>query len=684
MRTFIKLAVFVLVAASFVKPAQAATPNLSINRESGDNYRITVNNANSYSQVTLSRRQTTQLWTVISNYGQTDGSGYFSNLENIGSDGTNNVIEYYVAVGGLQSSIVQTYPGSGGGCTYNCGNNNLSLSQTNVSLNVGQNTTVTAYNYSNSLFVSNNTNSNVATVSINGSSINIYGQNTGTTNITVCSNSFSQCATIYVTVGNSGGCTYNCGSFSLSQTNVSMNVGQNVTVTANNYTGSLYVGSNSNSNVATVNVYGSNITLYGQSSGSSTRTICASNTNQCVSIYVTVSGTNTGNITFSQNFVSLNLSESKTIYVYNNGSFGNSYYVSSNTNPNVVTVSQSGSSLNLYGQSVGNSNITVCLSSSNSSCGTLYVTVGGGTNGNLTFSQNNPSLNANQTMYISIYGANNNVSFYVQNNTNSNVASASIAGSSLYLQGLNQGSTQVTVCQTSSSNCGSVFVTVSGGSSGGNLYFTSLNLPQPTVGQYYSQQLQASGGTTPYTYTLASGNLPSGLSLSGNGQIFGTPQNNQSAYFVVRVSDYYGRTQTASLTLTPSGVLGGSTYRNGQLISENGTVYIVYKNSKSGFVSRAVFEGFGFSFGQVVNTGFTGIPSSGYIIGTSNTSHPWGSWVKSGSTVYFVHESGLIPVPDYFTFQNNGGEDRLVVAANTYDFRLPQLSVMVANDARLR
>ncbi|MEI8344481.1 MAG: putative Ig domain-containing protein [Candidatus Omnitrophota bacterium] len=40
-------------------------------------------------------------------------------------------------------------------------------------------------------------------------------------------------------------------------------------------------------------------------------------------------------------------------------------------------------------------------------------------------------------------------------------------------------------------------------------------------GYYYYQTLTASGGVTPYTWAIASGGLPIGLSLSSSGVISG-------------------------------------------------------------------------------------------------------------------------------------------------------------------
>jgi hypothetical protein len=132
------------------------------------------------------------------------------------------------------------------------------------------------------------------------------------------------------------------------------------------------------------------------------------------------------------------------------------------------------------------------------------------------------------------------------------------------------------------------------------------------------------------------------------------------------------------------GVLGASTYKNGELLKEGGTIYIIYRNSKSGFANFSAFSGFGFSLSNVLDAGYVNVPTSGYVISTASASHPWGSWVKSGNTVYFVHEQGLIPVPDWNTFISNGGQAHLIVNSNQYDFYVPMLSVMTYNDSRLR
>src|SRR6185503_5800136 len=52
---------------------------------------------------------------------------------------------------------------------------------------------------------------------------------------------------------------------------------------------------------------------------------------------------------------------------------------------------------------------------------------------------------------------------------------------------------------------------------------TSSPLPVGTIGLAYSQTLVAAGGTPNYTWSLASGTLPPGLTLSATGTLSGQP-----------------------------------------------------------------------------------------------------------------------------------------------------------------
>jgi hypothetical protein len=111
---------------------------------------------------------------------------------------------------------------------------------------------------------------------------------------------------------------------------------------------------------------------------------------------------------------------------------------------------------------------------------------------------------------------------------------------------------------------GVCFVTVTGAS--GTPYFTvnpastltinTTSLPNGTVNSAYSYTLSASGGTTPYTWSIISGALPAGLSLnSSTGIISGTPTTVQTANFTVQVSGGGTATRDFSIVVNPVGTL---------------------------------------------------------------------------------------------------------------------------------
>lgn len=82
---------------------------------------------------------------------------------------------------------------------------------------------------------------------------------------------------------------------------------------------------------------------------------------------------------------------------------------------------------------------------------------------------------------------------------------------------------------------------------------TSSPLPGATRNHSYSTTLHATGGTPGYTWSLVSGSLPAGLSLSSGGVISGTPTTNGTKTFTVQVRDSVGNTATKQFSLTVSG-----------------------------------------------------------------------------------------------------------------------------------
>jgi len=84
------------------------------------------------------------------------------------------------------------------------------------------------------------------------------------------------------------------------------------------------------------------------------------------------------------------------------------------------------------------------------------------------------------------------------------------------------------------------------------LSITTTSLPGGTLNQPYSVTVGATGGATPYSWSISSGSLPPGLSLGPTtGTISGTPTSAATYSFTVRVTDSSTPTaQTATQALT--------------------------------------------------------------------------------------------------------------------------------------
>ncbi len=78
---------------------------------------------------------------------------------------------------------------------------------------------------------------------------------------------------------------------------------------------------------------------------------------------------------------------------------------------------------------------------------------------------------------------------------------------------------------------------------------TTSSLPDAAVGSAYSQDLSASGGAAPYSWSLTSGSLP-GLSLASDGTLSGTPTSAGTFRFAVQLTDYSNPAQKASAALS--------------------------------------------------------------------------------------------------------------------------------------
>ncbi|HWE00175.1 MAG TPA: putative Ig domain-containing protein, partial [Bryobacteraceae bacterium] len=82
-----------------------------------------------------------------------------------------------------------------------------------------------------------------------------------------------------------------------------------------------------------------------------------------------------------------------------------------------------------------------------------------------------------------------------------------------------------------------------------SLQITSTGLPSGNVGTAYLATLSTSGATGAVTWSRTSGTLPSGLALSSNGTISGTPAAVGDSAFTVQAIDSTGLSASASFTI---------------------------------------------------------------------------------------------------------------------------------------
>jgi len=103
------------------------------------------------------------------------------------------------------------------------------------------------------------------------------------------------------------------------------------------------------------------------------------------------------------------------------------------------------------------------------------------------------------------------------------------------------------ISATEGTNIGSTLLTVQAGP----LSITTTSLPNPAKNLAYSASLTASGGTAPETWSIASGGLPPGLTLTASsGVITGTPAATGIFTFTVVAGDSSARVETAMKPFT--------------------------------------------------------------------------------------------------------------------------------------
>jgi hypothetical protein len=135
----------------------------------------------------------------------------------------------------------------------------------------------------------------------------------------------------------------------------------------------------------------------------------------------------------------------------------------------------------------------------------------------------------------------------------------SVNASGLFTAPAVEAQTNITVTATSkddSTKSASAAVTVNVANNQA-LQISTSNLPQGDQGETYSAVFAATGGTTPYSWTITGGTPPGGLALNANGDFAGSPTAVGTFNFAVTVADSAGKTAAGNFSVT---VIAGSNF----------------------------------------------------------------------------------------------------------------------------
>jgi hypothetical protein len=104
------------------------------------------------------------------------------------------------------------------------------------------------------------------------------------------------------------------------------------------------------------------------------------------------------------------------------------------------------------------------------------------------------------------------------------------------------------------------------------LSITTSSLPAGTNGTAYSATMGATGGTSPYTWAITSGTLPTGMSFSSSGVFSGTPSVTTTVSLTIQATDAASYTASTTLSLVINAA-------SGNLILYSGTVGAIYNTT---------------------------------------------------------------------------------------------------------
>jgi len=158
------------------------------------------------------------------------------------------------------------------------------------------------------------------------------------------------------------------------------------------------------------------------------------------------------------------------------------------------------------------------------------------------------------------------------------------------------------------------------------LQIATTSIPNSEVAVNYSATIAVTNGIGPVTFAVASGALPSGLSLSTAGALTGTPTLSGPATFTIRATDARGVTADFPVSMT---VFAQLQLAGGSL--SPGEVAVIYSSA----VAATGGTGTGLSYGVTAGTLPAGITlaTSGSLSGTPTTSGSYSVTVQASDSL---------------------------------------------------
>lgn len=165
-----------------------------------------------------------------------------------------------------------------------------------------------------------------------------------------------------------------------------------------------------------------------------------------------------------------------------------------------------------------------------------------------------------------------------------------------------------------------------------------------------------------------------GTLVNQDGAIFQVVDGGKMLFPSVPVFRSYGHQFYEAVPATPGDrnlpYVGKFIFADGSLMADQGTVYILYRGQKYGFVSREVFEGLGYKFSNVY-PGDLSEYALGGVISNVNAAHSYGTLVNIDGAIYITSPYSKTGIPSMNVAKSNKLFLEWAVPANAADRQLP-------------